>query len=65
MPGTGNLTLADFTAQYNLNLKQVLRSLSDQNIEAAAELTLRVIAEKNGIGPMDLFEMIKASVQGA
>lgn len=65
VPGTGNLTLADFTARYNLNLKQVLRSLSDQNIEAAAELTLRVIAEKNGIGPMDLFEIIKASVQGA
>jgi hypothetical protein len=64
-PGTGNLTLADFTASYRLNLKQVVRDLKAQNIEAAPEMTLKAIAGENGIGPVDLYEILKDIAKGA
>ncbi len=64
-PGTGNLTLADFTASYNLNLKQMERDLKAQNIEAAPEMTLKAIAGENGIGPIDLYEILKDIAKGA
>ncbi len=59
-PGTGNLLLADFCARYNLNLKQILRDLSAQDIAASADKSLKQIAADKGIGPTDLYEIIKA-----
>jgi hypothetical protein len=59
-PGTGNLLLADFCAHHNLNLKQILRDLNAQDIAASADLSLKQIAADKGIGPTDLYEIIKA-----
>jgi hypothetical protein len=59
-PGTGNLTLADFCAQFSLNIKQVIRELKTQGITSSAELTLKQIAEQNQTSPIDLYEAIKS-----
>ena len=62
-PGTGNLTLADLCARYNLNMKQVVRELKKLNIEASEALTLKKIAADKGIGPTDLYDIIKTIAQ--
>jgi hypothetical protein len=62
-PGTGNLTLADFCTQYNLNLKMIERELKKQGLIASADLTLKAIAGNNNTSPMDLFELINSIVQ--
>ncbi len=58
-PGTGTLLLADFCARYNLNLKQILRDLNAQEIAASADMSFKQIAADKGIGPTDLYEIIK------
>lgn len=63
LPGTGNLTLADFCTQFNFNIKQVVRELNKQNIEASAALTLKQIASDNDISPTDLYERIRSIIQ--
>ena len=62
-PGTGNLTLADFCSQYNLNMKWVVRELKKQGIEASEELTLKNIATQNKTSPTDVYEQIRKIVQ--
>jgi hypothetical protein len=62
-PGTGNLTLGDFCAQFNLNMKLVVRELKKQGIKASEELTLKKIAAQNNTNPADMYELIKNIVQ--
>ena len=62
-PGTGNLTLGDFCAQFNLNMKLIVRELKKQGIEASEELTLKKIATLNNTNPADVYERIKVIVQ--
>jgi hypothetical protein len=57
--GTGNLILADLCSQYDLNIKVILRGLSKENINASADLTIKKIAEKNQIGPLDIYAHIR------
>jgi len=58
--GMGNLTLADLCSQFNLNMRVITRGLGKQNIKAREDMTLRQIAEKNQISPIDVYEGIKA-----
>jgi hypothetical protein len=58
-PGTGNLTLAVFCARYSLNLKAVLRELKKQEINVSEAQTLKMIAAEKGIGPTDLYYMLR------
>ncbi|SDT83976.1 DUF4405 domain-containing protein [Desulfobacula phenolica] len=58
-PGTGNLTLADFCSQYNLNIKIITRSLKESNIVSKADMTIKKIGETNKISPTDIYEQIK------
>jgi predicted DNA-binding protein YlxM (UPF0122 family) len=62
-PGTGNLTLGDFCAQFNLNMRLIVRELKKQGIEASEELTLKKIADQNNTNPADVYERIKNIVQ--
>jgi hypothetical protein len=62
-PGTGNLTLADFCAQYDLSIKKVIRELKGQGISASSDMTLKEIASQNHTSPIDLFEIIKTIVK--
>jgi hypothetical protein len=63
IPGTGNLTLADFCTQHKLNMKRVVRELKKQGIEASEDLTLKKIAANNQTSPSDIYERIKNIVQ--
>jgi hypothetical protein len=63
-PGTGRLTLADFCAQYGLNNKWIVRELERQAINASQELTLKTIADQNGLSAIDLYERIKDIIKG-
>jgi len=63
VPGTGNSTLADLCSQYNLNMKVIVRALSEQNISASEDMTLKKIAEQNNTGSSDIYEAIKSAVQ--
>jgi hypothetical protein len=63
-PGTGNLTLADFCAQYGLNNKWIVRELKKQAINASQELTLKTIADRNNLSAIDLYERIKDIING-
>ncbi len=62
-PGTGNMTLADLCAQFNLNIKTLLRDLSEAGIRANEGQTMKKIAETNQTAPMDIYEKIKIASQ--
>ena len=58
--GMGRKTLARYCADEGRDLGVVLEQLRDVGIEAGAEMTLREIAEDNGMRPFDLAEILKA-----
>ena len=62
-PGTGNLTLADFSTQYYLSIKLMIRELKEKGVTASADLTLKQIASQNQKSPIDLYEIIKNIAQ--
>lgn len=53
------MMLADICSQYNLNIKAVSRALAASGLEVKAGLTLKTIAEQNGLAPVDIYERIK------
>ncbi len=59
--GTGNMTLADLCSQYNLNMKEIVRALEKEGVDSDERLIIKKIAEKNNMGPMDLYEKIKSA----
>ena len=58
--GMGKLTLADMCSQFNLNIKEVVRELGKRDIKAKDEQTIKKIAEANKVGPIDIYEHMKA-----
>ncbi len=60
-PGTGNMTLADLCAQFDLNTKTLLRDLSKVEIKAVDSETIKKIAENNQTSSIDIYEHIKAA----
>lgn len=62
-PGTGNLTLADFCSQHNLNMKVIIRSLKELNITSKEDMTIKKIGKINKISPIDIYEQIKSIVE--
>lgn len=58
-PGIGRRPLADLCSEFGLNTKDVLRGLSKRKIDASAEMTIKEIAEKRGMSPVDVYGIIK------
>ena len=58
-PGTGNRSLADICQEYNLNIPRIINGLSEENIKAAADMTIREIAQNNSRSPIDIYETIR------
>ena len=58
-PGTGARTLADLCAEFDLHPPAMVRALADENIEAAPDQTIREIAQANGVGPLDVYTVIR------
>ena len=61
-PGTGNRSLADICQEYNLNIPLIINGLSEENIKAAADMTIREIAQNNSRSPIDIYETIRELV---
>jgi hypothetical protein len=59
-PGTGNLTLADLCAFYDLDLDGVLAGLAKDNIRVSKDDTLKNAAAKHQLSPVDLYDRIRA-----
>lgn len=60
--GTGKRTVRDLSKRYDLDLTTIMKGLVDRNINATADLTLKEIAEQNRMGPHDIYDIIKKSV---
>ena len=59
-PGTGRMTLADICNTYGLDSQALIAALEKKNIAATAADSLRDIADRHGMGPMDLYGTIKS-----
>jgi hypothetical protein len=59
-PGTGNITLADFCGQYNLNVKVMIRLLKEADITSKEDMTIKKIGEINEMSPIDVYDRIKS-----
>ena len=60
--GLGRRSLANICQEYDLNIPTIIPSLADNNIEAAAEMSIKNIAEQNKLIPVDVYEVIRNSV---
>lgn len=63
-PGTGNLTLAELCAVYNLDMKQILKMLAESNIQATEDKSIKKIATQNRLSPVDLYDRIRGIAIG-
>ncbi len=55
------LTLAEICATYGLDATELLAALKAKNISAATTESLRDIAERHGMGPADLYAVVKSA----
>ena len=60
-PGTGNLSLSDFSRQYGLDVDKLRRSLEARGLEARADMTIKAIAAANQRSPMDIYELLRTA----
>lgn len=57
-PGWGKKQLAAVCSEYELEVDNIIQSLSRLGIDAKADLTIKEIAAANGIEPMGVFEAL-------
>jgi hypothetical protein len=62
-PGTGNKTLTEFSQEYGFDLQRVLKSLSDKNLAARADMTIKQIARQNDMAPTEVYILLREIVQ--
>jgi len=58
-PGTGNRTPADFSQEYRLDIQQILKGFSDNNVSAGAAMTIKQIARQNNMAPSDVYALMR------
>lgn len=61
--GIGKMTLRALCGKYGLDTESVIKSLAEKNIKAREGMSLRQIAELNGIRPMEVYRMIGEIVE--
>lgn len=62
-PGLGNLTVNKVIQRYNLKPDAVAQALSAENIAFTPEMKLKEIAAKSGVGPIDVYVVLREGVQ--
>ncbi len=62
-PGTGNKTLLEFGREYGFDIHQVLTSLSEKNIAANTDMTIKQIARQNDMAPTDVYILLRTIAQ--
>lgn len=60
--GLGKLTLEELLARYDLDTDSVVNALKKKNIRWQAGMTLKQVAELNGLSPIDIYDKIKEIV---
>ncbi len=63
-PGIGRRTLADIGQTYQINLPELLRAMEAKKISAAAELTIKEIAQRHQVEPRELYALIQGIAVG-
>ena len=58
-PGTGSKTLTEFSREYRLDNQQMLKGLTDSNIAADADMTIKQIARQNDLAPADVYSLLQ------
>lgn len=58
-PGTGRLSLSELCTTYGLAPNELVEALKVHGIDAIPADSLRTVAERKGMGPVDLYELIK------
>ncbi|MDX1267648.1 MAG: DUF4405 domain-containing protein [Oceanisphaera sp.] len=64
-PGTGNLSLAEFSRQYGPDTDQLRQMLAAQGIEARADMTIKAIAAASQRSPMDIYALLRKAAAAA
>ena len=62
-PGLGRKTLAELCREYQLDLPQVRALLEARNIKVKVDQPIRALAEANGLGPHELYALIRDGVK--
>jgi len=60
-PGLGRLKLSDVCEQYALNLDKALETLKKVGIKASGDLTLREIAQRNLVLPIEVYDALRGA----
>ena len=60
-PGLGRLKLSDVCEQYALNLDKALETLKKAGIKASGDLTLREIAQRNLVLPIEVYDALRGA----
>lgn len=58
--GTGRLTLTDLSSSFGLPIDEVIAKLGDQSIQASPDMTMKDIANKNGMSPKEVYSALRA-----
>ena len=58
-PGTGSKRLIDLSQEYHIDIQQILRGLTDQNVSANADMTIKEIARQNEMAPVDVYGLVR------
>ncbi|MEZ4483304.1 MAG: DUF4405 domain-containing protein [Syntrophotaleaceae bacterium] len=56
--GLGKLTLQALCSKYGLKTEFIIKSLAENNIKAQENMSLRQIADQNGLSPIDVYARI-------
>jgi hypothetical protein len=59
-PGTGSLSLEEFSRRYGLDTGQMLQALAGQGLEARGDMTIKAIAAANQRSPSDIYDVLRA-----
>ena len=64
-PGTGALSLAEFSRQYGLEAAELQRLLAARGIKAHTDMTIKAIAAANKRSPLDIYELLREAASSA
>ncbi len=64
-PGTGALSLAEFSRQYGLEAAELQRLLAARGIKAQTDMTIKAIAAANERSPLDIYELLREAASSA
>jgi len=62
-PGLGRLKLTDVCEQYGLNLNTAVETLAKAGVKASGDMTLRQIAQRNLILPIEVYDTLRGTPQ--